>query len=134
MCTYKSDRKDRFDRHMKQTHFKIKKKCECGKEINASGWSKHKKKHCPLREEAWIHRLESSTEIFDSSVSSTSFGSNDSTKENSHLISSVVHKIETNVRVNTYSDGEVIVIPGELKIGNQTFVVTKKFGQRSPGK
>lgn len=134
MCVYKAKRKDHFDRHMKQKHFKITKTCECGRKVQGSGLSKHKKKHCSLRRPAPSQRLNASTEIFDPNVSSASSVSSDSTKASSYLISSVVHRIETNVRVNTYTDGDVVIVPGELKIGNEIFVITKKVGVNYSGK
>lgn len=53
---------------------------------------------------------------------------------NSNVISSVSHRIETFVRVDTYSDGRTIIVSDEIKLNNVSLVLVPKPFDNSDGK
>lgn len=138
LCEYKTIRKDHFDRHMKQTHYKIYKTCEiCGKKIPGSGLSRHQKsKFCrrhldtaivrnlsPYAERIPLVRSDQSTVtsgLYPSQSNSSSH------KESDIPVSSEYHKIDAIVRIDRYPSGKVIVVHDEIKVGQISLVMIQK--------
>lgn len=119
LCDYKvlSNRKDNFDRHMRQTHFKIKITCECGKVMNASSLSRHKTCYCPKR-------ANTSSE---NPLDNESDASNSSSNEPVTLISSNMFKIETLICLDQFSDGTVKIVHEKINAGNISLTVSGKL-------
>lgn len=104
-------RKDNFTRHFNETHLKILPACNsCGKEMTSSSLSRHKK-ICPPQ---------------------TSKKDKLNTIENNHIesaanvVSSSYHKIETCVRIDTYSDGRKVIVSDEIKLNDVSVVIVQK--------
>lgn len=103
-----------------------KKICECGIEMRASSIGRHKKNNCRLRNQTIIE----SSNIPSASASSDS---NDSGVGHGNLVSTIEHKIDTIVHIETYSNGSVVVRHGEIKLGNISFTINGRINDKSEG-
>lgn len=105
-------RKDNLIRHFNETHLKILPQCNwCNKKMTTASLSRHKK-YCISRP-----------------AESNQFNSLNNNKDESlmaHLVSSISHKIEANVRVDTYSDGRMEIVSDEIKLNGVSFVMVQK--------
>lgn len=139
------ERKDNFERYMK-IHYGITTTCECGIEIAPTSLSRHKKNTCPLmksnkvklvKKKKQVEQLTCECGIVINKTSMTRHKKTTCGKKSSilrseglssrpslgHLVSSTTHKIETTVRTDVYSNGQVIVTHDEINLGEISFVI-----------
>lgn len=138
LCDYKAprDRTDNFERHMQSKHYKNSVECECGAKMRRTSIRRHKNNSCPLRSS-----LQSSSKSIDinqndskSSAPENSLKENESTlNEPVELVSIEENKIETTIRVKTYSNGKVIFTHDEIKLGKYSFVLKEIRNDDSKG-
>lgn len=103
-------RKDNLIRHFNETHLKILPQCNwCDKKMTSTSLSRHKR-YCHSRP-----------------AESEQSNSLDNNKDESpHLVSSISHKIEANVRVDTFSDGRMEIVSNEIKLNGMSFILVQK--------
>lgn len=118
-CDYVG-RKDNTDRHFKEKHLKMLPACKwCRKKMSAVSLSRHKYV-CPLR------LIDNNINNKNIGIPATQSTANKNIGSPVHLIGSETYKIETIVRLDTYSDGSTVVVSDEIKVDNINLVLLQK--------
>lgn len=139
-CDHKDKRKDNFDRHVREHHKKELKTCVCGKQMTASGLSRHKHGCSVVLSQANRNGSNASNNLHTAEIASGDCvgvalsqanpnGSNASNNlstveiESGDCVGVQQYKIETIIQVVTSSDGNISIIQNEIKVGDHSLLI-----------
>lgn len=122
LCDYKAprNRTDNFERHMQSKHYDNSVECVCGAKMRRTSLKRHKENSCPsFSRNIDINQNDSKANSFTSSIQVNKSDLN----APAELVSIVEHKIETTVRVKTYSNGTVVFDHDKINAGKYSFIL-----------
>lgn len=139
LCGYKENRKDNFDRHVREHHKKELKTCVCGKQMTASGLSRHKHGCSVALSQANRNGSNASNNLSTAEIESgdsvgvaLSQANRNGSDAPNNLVTNEIesgdcgvqqYKIETTIQVVTSSDGNISIIQNEIKVGDHSLLI-----------
>lgn len=137
---FSTSRIDNFKIHVKEKHQKIKKMCECGKQMTTSSLSRHKKNHCPLTKQPM--KPEPVTTITEAPQTSSRIlemhaeTPPESPVEQESMLTITPmfeiptsathveeHEVKINVKIETQPDGNIIITHDDISIAGVLFTL-----------